>query len=129
MLRFLGERIGDQRLIRLIGKWLRMGAMEDGQLVDTGKGTPQGSVISPVLANIYLHYVLDLWVGRKWRPQEARGAMIFVRYADDYVRRGKAFSSSGCEPRATTVASVGSSQGGSWRQRNGLKHSGVKGPR
>ena len=85
ILRFLGERIGDQRLIRLIGKWLRMGAMEDGQLVDTGKGTPQGSVISPVLANIYLHYVLDLWVGRKWRPQEARGAMIFVRYADDYV--------------------------------------------
>ena len=85
MLRLLGERIGDQRLIRLIGKWLRMGAMEDGQLVDTGKGTPQGSVISPVLANVYLHYVLDLWVGRKWRPQEARGEMIFVRYADDYV--------------------------------------------
>ena len=85
ILRFLGERIGDQRLIRLIGKWLRMGAMEDGQLVDTGKGTPQGSVISPVLANIYLHYVLDLWVGRKWRPREARGVMIFVRYADDYV--------------------------------------------
>ena len=85
MHRFLGERIGDQRLIRLIGKWLRMGAMEDGQLVDTGKGTPQGSVISPVLANIYLHYVLDLWVGRKWRPREARGVMIFVRYADDYV--------------------------------------------
>ena len=85
MLRFLGERSGDQRLIRLIGKWLRMGAMEDGQLVDTGKGTPQGSVISPVLANVYLQYVLDLWVGRKWRPQEARGEMIFVRYADDYV--------------------------------------------
>ena len=61
-----------------------MGAMEDGQLVDTGKGTPQGSVISPVLANVYLHYVLDLWVGRKWRPQEARGARIFVRYADEY---------------------------------------------
>ena len=85
MLRFLGARIGDQRLIRLIGKWLRMGAMEGGQLVDTGKGTPQGSVISPILANIYLHYVLDQWVARKWRPREARGEMIFVRYADDYV--------------------------------------------
>ena len=85
MLRLLGERSGDRRLSRRIGKWLRRGAMEDGQRVDTGKGTPQGSVLAPVLANVYLQYVLDLWVGRKWRPQEARGARIFVRYADEYV--------------------------------------------
>ena len=85
LLRFLGHRIGDRRLLRLLTKWLNAGAMEGGQWADTGRGTPQGSVISPVLANVYLHYVLDLWVARKWRPQEARGEMIFVRYADDYV--------------------------------------------
>ncbi len=59
--------------------------MEAGRQVDTGKGTTQGSVISPLLANVYLHYVLDLWVAKKWRPQEARGEMYIVRYADDYV--------------------------------------------
>ena len=68
-----------------IPKWLVAGVMEEGRQVDTGKGTTQGSVISPMLANIYLHYVLDLWVARKWRPQEARGEMYIVRYADDYV--------------------------------------------
>ena len=85
MIRFLKVRIGDRRLVRLITKWLRAGVMDESQQVDTGRGTPQGAVLSPILANIYLHYVLDLWVARKWRRQEARGEMIIVRYADDYV--------------------------------------------
>ena len=85
MIRFLEVRIGDRRLVRLLAKWLRAGVMEEGRSVDTGRGTPQGSVVSPLLANVYLHYVLDLWVARKWWPQEARGEMIIVRYADDYV--------------------------------------------
>lgn len=85
LMRFLEHRIGDRRVLRLIGKWLRAGVMEAGRQVDTGKGTTQGSVISPLLANVYLHYVLDLWVAKKWRPQEARGEMYIVRYADDYV--------------------------------------------
>ena len=59
--------------------------MEEGRQVDTGRGTTQGAVISPLLANIYLHYVLDLWVAKRWRPQEACGEMYIVRYADDYV--------------------------------------------
>lgn len=87
MVQFLGHRLGDKRLLRLIGKWLHAGAIEDGSPVDTGRGTPQGSVISRVMANVYLHYVLDLWVARKWRPQEARGDMIIVRYADDCAPR------------------------------------------
>ena len=85
MIRFLEHRIGDRRVLRLIAKWLRAGVLEEGLQIDTGRGTVQGSVISPVLANIYLHYVLDLWVIKKWRPQEARGDMVIVRYADDYV--------------------------------------------
>ena len=72
LMRFLEHRIGDRRVLRLIGKWLAAGVMEEGRQVDTGRGTTQGSVISPMLANIYLHYVLDLWVARKWRRQEAR---------------------------------------------------------
>ena len=82
---FLEHRIGDQRIIRLIGRWLRAGVMEDGQWSDTGKGSPQGAIISPVLANLYLYYVLDLWVDRKWRKQVARGEVYIVRYADDFV--------------------------------------------
>ena len=85
LMRFLGHRIGDRRVLRLIVKWLRVGVMEEGRQIDTGRGTAQGSVISPILANIYLHYVLDLWVAKRWRPQEARGQMMIVRYADDYV--------------------------------------------
>ena len=85
LVELLGKRIGDKRLLRLIGKWLRAGVLEDGQWFDTGRGTPQGSVISPVLANVVLHYVLDAWVHRTWRPREARGEMIIVRYADDFV--------------------------------------------
>jgi group II intron reverse transcriptase/maturase len=80
--RFLAHRIGDQRLLRLIGKWLTAGVMEGGQLTQPEVGTPQGAVISPLLANIYLHYVFDLWALR-WRRRTARGDMVMVRYADD----------------------------------------------
>lgn len=82
--KFVRHRIGDERLVRLILKWLKAGVMEDGQWYETKAGTPQGAVISPLLANLYLHYVLDLWV-QAWRKKVARGEMIVVRYADDAV--------------------------------------------
>ena len=82
---FLEHRIADKRVIRLIIKWLNAGVLGDGVLSDTLKGTPQGAVISPILANIYLHYVLDLWTEKRWEPQEARGETLIVRYADDFV--------------------------------------------
>src|SRR4029077_15915140 len=84
LVRFLEHRIGDRRLIRLIQKWLKVGVLEDGIVTVSGRGTGQGSVISPLLANIYLHYVLDLWAER-WRRREATGDMIIVRYADDFI--------------------------------------------
>lgn len=84
MEKFVRHRIGDERLVRLILKWLRAGVIEDGQWFETKEGTPQGSVISPLLANLYLHHVLDLWV-QAWRKKVARGEMIVVRYADDAV--------------------------------------------
>jgi group II intron reverse transcriptase/maturase len=82
--KFVRHRIGDERLVRLIQKWLKAGVIEDGQWFETKEGTPQGAVISPVLANLYLHYVLDLWV-KAWRKKVARGDVIVVRYADDAV--------------------------------------------
>src|SRR5215469_1049671 len=82
--RFLEHRIGDRRIIRLVQKWLRAGVLEDGVITIEEKGTGQGSVISPLLANIYLHYVFDLWAER-WRRREAAGDMIMVRYADDII--------------------------------------------
>jgi group II intron reverse transcriptase/maturase len=82
--KFIRHRIGDQRLVRLILKWLKAGVMEDGQWFETKEGTPQGAVVSPVLANLYLHYVLDLWV-HAWRRKVAHGDVIVVRYADDAV--------------------------------------------
>ena len=85
LIQFLEHRIGDRRVIRLIGKWLRAGVMEDGLRSDTGKGSPQGAIISPVLANPYLHYVLDLWMDRKWRKRAARGTVCIIRYADDFA--------------------------------------------
>ncbi|MCY4555253.1 MAG: group II intron reverse transcriptase/maturase [Chloroflexi bacterium] len=85
LVRFLEHRIGDKRIIRLIIKWLNAGVMEDGEWRDDLRGTPQGSVISPILANIYLHYVLDLWFQKKWRSHEVKGDTIIVRYADDFV--------------------------------------------
>ena len=85
LVRFLEHRIGDKRVIRLIRKWLKAGVMVDGVWQDSREGTPQGAVISPILANIYLHYVLDLWV-RKWRrSSRCKGEVYFVRYADDFV--------------------------------------------
>src|ERR1700758_4253802 len=82
--RFPEHRIGDRRIIRLIQKWLRAGILEDGIVTVDDRGTGQGSVISPLLANIYLHYVLDLWA-KRWSRREATGDMIIVRYADDVV--------------------------------------------
>jgi RNA-directed DNA polymerase len=84
MLKFLEYRIADRRILRLISKWLRAGVSEDGQWSKTTVGTPQGSVISPLLANIFLHYVFDLWADQ-WRNQKARGSVIMVRYADDFI--------------------------------------------
>ena len=71
-------------MIRLIQKWLKAGVMEQGRWFETVEGTPQGSVISPVLANLYLHHVLDLWV-HEWRRRKAKGEVIVCRYADDAV--------------------------------------------
>ena len=85
LVRFLEHRIADRWVIRLITKWLNAGVMEDGTWRDNLRGTPQGSVISPILANVYLHHVLDLWFQKKWRTHEAKGDTIIVRYADDFV--------------------------------------------
>jgi RNA-directed DNA polymerase len=84
LVRFLEHRVGDKRIIRLVRKWLKAGILEDGVVTVDDRGTGQGSVISPLLANIYLHYCLDLWADR-WRRREAQGEMIIVRYADDLV--------------------------------------------
>ena len=80
----LEHRIGDRRVLRLIAKWLKAGVMEEGALTESTEGTPQGAVISPLLANIYLHYVYDLWADQ-WRKREATGEVIVVRYADDTI--------------------------------------------
>ena len=84
LIRFLEHRIGDRRIIRLIQKWLKAGILEEEVLTVSDRGTGQGSVISPLLANIYLHYSLDLWAVR-WRRREATGDTIIVRYADDFI--------------------------------------------
>jgi len=84
LIRFLKHRINDPRMIRLIQKWLKAGILENGVVTISERGTGQGSVISPLLANIYLHYVFDLWAER-WRRREASGDVILVRYADDIV--------------------------------------------
>jgi RNA-directed DNA polymerase len=84
MIKFVEHRVADRRILRLIQKWLKAGVMEEGKWSDTETGTPQGSVISPLLANIYLHYVFDLWADA-WRKMCARGEVIVLRYADDIV--------------------------------------------
>ena len=84
LIRFLEHRIGDRRITRLIQKWLKSGILEDGVVSGSDRGTGQGSVISPLLANIYLHYALDLWAAC-WRRRTATGDMIIVRYADDFI--------------------------------------------
>ena len=82
--KFVQHRVGDPRILRLIQKWLKAGVSEEGQWSETTMGTPQGAVISPLLANVYLHYVFDLWV-EVWRQKVAPGDVIVVRYADDLV--------------------------------------------
>ncbi len=82
--RFVEHRVGDKRVLRLIQKWLKTGVIEQGVEIGSDRGTGQGSAISPLLANIYLHYVLDLWAER-WRRREAEGNVILVRYADDII--------------------------------------------
>jgi group II intron reverse transcriptase/maturase len=84
LIRFVEHRIGDKRIIRLIRQWLRAGILEDGTVTVSDRGTEQGSVASPLLANICLYYVFDLWAER-WRRHDATGDMIIVRYADDLV--------------------------------------------
>jgi RNA-directed DNA polymerase len=84
LMRFLERRIGDVRILRLIQKWLKAGVLEDGVVTVSERGTGQGAVISPLLANVYLHDVIDLWAAQ-WRRREAKGDMIVVRYADDLV--------------------------------------------
>jgi RNA-directed DNA polymerase len=84
LVKFIEHRIADRRVVRLIQKWLKAGVLEEGKRVQSEIGTVQGGSISPLLSNIYLHYVLDLWVQR-WRRKQARGEVIFVRFADDFV--------------------------------------------
>src|SRR5205807_2280756 len=84
LVKFVEHRIGDRRVVRLIQKWLRAGVLEEGKLTVSEEGTPQGGSISPLLANVYLHYVLDQWL-QVWQRKNARGEMIVVRFADDIV--------------------------------------------
>src|SRR5262249_8200477 len=79
MIKFVEHRIGDRRIVRLIQKWLKAGVMEQGRWFEAEEGTSQGAVISPILANLYLHYALDLWVDQ-WRRKKATGDVIIVRY-------------------------------------------------
>src|ERR1043166_8293324 len=84
LIKFMEHRIADRRVIRLIQKWLKAGVLEEGKLIETVEGTPQGGSASPLLANVYLHYVFDLW-GQAWRKKRAHGEVIVVRFADDIV--------------------------------------------
>jgi RNA-directed DNA polymerase len=81
---FLEHRIADERVLRLVGKWLAAGVIEDGAWAECDEGAPQGASVSPLLANVYLHYVFDLWADH-WRRQRARGDVIIVRFADDFI--------------------------------------------
>jgi len=83
-IKFIEHRVADRRILRLIRKWLKAGVSEDGLWSETKQGTPQGAVVSPLLANVYLHYVFDLWADA-WRRKVATGDVIIVRYADDLV--------------------------------------------
>jgi group II intron reverse transcriptase/maturase len=84
LVKFIEHRIADRRILRLVQKWLTAGVLEGGARTEVQEGTPQGATISPLLANIFLHYVLDLWV-RQWRNREANGEVIIVRYCDDFI--------------------------------------------
>jgi len=84
LVKFIEHRIADRRVIRHVKKWLNAGVLEDGKRIEVERGTPQGGSVSPLLANVYLHYALDLWA-HQWRQRQARGDVIIVRYADDFV--------------------------------------------
>ena len=84
LLKFIEHRIADPRVIRHLKKWLKAGIVEDGKRTEIESGTPQGGSVSPVLANVYLHYVFDLWADQ-WRRRHARGDVIIVRFADDFT--------------------------------------------
>ena len=84
LIKFIEHRIADKRVVRLIQKWLNAGVLEEGKIINNKEGTPQGSSASPLLANVFLHYVYDLWV-QQWRMKQARGNVIVVRFADDTV--------------------------------------------
>jgi group II intron reverse transcriptase/maturase len=84
LMRCVEQRIGDRRVLRLLEQWLKAGVMEDGEWQASELGTPQGSVISPLLANVFLHYALDAWFA-KWKKEPGRGRMFMIRYADDFV--------------------------------------------
>jgi group II intron reverse transcriptase/maturase len=88
LIKFVEYRVADPRILRLIQKWLNAGVMEEGEWSNTQTGSPQGSVVSPLLANIYLHYAFDLWVD-VWRKKWAHGEVVVVRYADDSVPRAR----------------------------------------
>jgi RNA-directed DNA polymerase len=84
MIKFLRHRIGDERVIRLIIRMLKSGIMEDALMHASEEGTPQGSILSPLLSNVYLHYALDLWFSRRVR-KEGRGEAYYFRFADDFL--------------------------------------------
>ena len=110
LLRMLAHRIADPRILRLIRMWLEAGILESDEWYETDRGTPQGAGISPLLANIFLHYVLDLWV-HQWRRRQARGRVSIVRYADDFVM--------GFESEARCAADDGRPQGTAGQVRPG----------
>jgi len=84
LMKFIEHRIADRRILRLVQKWLTAGVLEGGERTEVQEGTPQGATISPLLANVFLHYALDLWV-RQWRHREANGDLVIVRYCDDFI--------------------------------------------
>ena len=84
LVKFVEHRVADRRVVRLIQKWLKAGVLEEGKRIQSEVGTVQGGSISPLLSNLYLHYVFDLW-GQRWRQKQAHGDMILVRFADDFV--------------------------------------------
>jgi group II intron reverse transcriptase/maturase len=136
LVKFVEHRVGDRRVVRLIQKWLRAGVLEDGRRARSEVGTVQGGSISPLLANIYLHYAFDLWIQR-WRTTQARGDVVVVRYADDFLvgfqHRAEAdrfleelrerLLTFGLElhPDKTRVLRFGRKPAGEWRQRGGPK--------
>ena len=86
LIKFIEHRIADKRVMRLIQKWLNAGILEEGKIIYNEQGTIQGSSASPLLANVFLHYIYDLWI-QQWRKQKARGDVIVVRFADDSAPR------------------------------------------